>query len=484
MGYKFQLGDATLSGSLTQEGDIIAQSGGDPTKGVVSASLGLRLPTAGTLVIGETVNLAQADLAKIDGITNGTVAAGKAVVVDASKDADGFRNLSASALIEAGNITAGVQVAAATLSASAGLQLKGGLVIDGGASTISDVELLALDSITPGTVSPLKAVVVSTQKDADGFRNLSASALIECADVVAGVKVAAATLSASAGLQLKGGLVINGGAQTISDAELLTIDGVTAGTVSAGKAVVVDSSKDADGFRNLSASALIECADVEAGIKVTAPVISGSGIAIFNAVQIDSANFVSATRQVTATQLSSSGQVQLDEGDLMLSGEAVTSTAAELNLVDGFAEAVYTRAADSILFFDANDNKFKRESNDDFLTAIAGAGLTVVGNQLQADGAAAPQGFGNVDALLVVGFNFGTAALTGTAGANWRLPAAPSNGDVVRVKAPANIGTSFINITAALGGVQTVEGQASIRLESPGAAVSLIYVGNNAWLVF
>jgi hypothetical protein len=96
MAYKFQMGNAVLSGSLTQEGDIVAQSGGDASKGAVSASLGLRMPAAGTLIIGEAVSLAQADFFKIDGVTNGTVAAGKVVTADANKDFSGFRNVSGS----------------------------------------------------------------------------------------------------------------------------------------------------------------------------------------------------------------------------------------------------------------------------------------------------------------------------------------------------------------------------------------------------
>jgi hypothetical protein len=96
MAYKFQMGNAVLSGSLTQEGDIIAQSGGDASKGVVSASLGLRLPAAGTLIIGESVSLAQSDFFKIDGVTNGTVAAGKVLTADANKDFSGFRHISGS----------------------------------------------------------------------------------------------------------------------------------------------------------------------------------------------------------------------------------------------------------------------------------------------------------------------------------------------------------------------------------------------------
>lgn len=51
-------------------------------------------------------------------------------------------------------------------------------------------------------------------------------------------------------ITLSGNLVT--GTTTLSEAELGTVDGVTAGTVAASKAVIVDANKDATGFRNVS----------------------------------------------------------------------------------------------------------------------------------------------------------------------------------------------------------------------------------------
>ena len=64
MAYKFQLGAYTASGSLTQEGAIECDT---------------------SLTIGSAV-MSEADLEKLDGITDGTAAANKAVVLDASKN--------------------------------------------------------------------------------------------------------------------------------------------------------------------------------------------------------------------------------------------------------------------------------------------------------------------------------------------------------------------------------------------------------------
>ena len=62
---------------------------------------------------------------------------------------------------------------------------------------------------------------------------------------------------------------------------------------------------------------------------------------------------------------------------LELAGTLVTSTAAELNFLDGFADAAYDASADSVVFFDATDSVLKRESANDFATTIGGTGIQV-----------------------------------------------------------------------------------------------------------
>jgi hypothetical protein len=67
---------------------------------------------------------------------------------------------------------------------------------------------------------------------------------------------------ASKGKVSVGSLVVNG--KTLTGAELDAVDGVTAGTVTASKAVIVDSNKDIGDFRNLDA------VNVDAGASGTA----------------------------------------------------------------------------------------------------------------------------------------------------------------------------------------------------------------------
>lgn len=89
--------------------------------------------TSGPLTIGSAV-LAESELTALDGITAGTVAASKAVVVDANKDIATFRHLT----------------------------LSGNLVT--GATTLSEAELGVLDAVTAGTTAASKALVVDASK--------------------------------------------------------------------------------------------------------------------------------------------------------------------------------------------------------------------------------------------------------------------------------------------------------------------------------
>ena len=98
-------------------------------------------------------------------------------------------------------------------------------------------------------------------------------------------------------LFLSGGTLIVGDAE-ISGTEIAQLDGVTAGTITASKAVIVDSSKDITGFRNITLTGELDAATLD---------ISGNA-------DID-------------------GTLETDA--LSINGTAVTSTATELNILDG-----------------------------------------------------------------------------------------------------------------------------------------------------
>ena len=172
-------GSITLSGSTGAE--IVYFNRGLNTAGSVEAE--------SSFIIG-SADLNEADMEKLDGITNGTVAASKAVVVDASLDASGFRNVTMTGDMTAGTVT----MTGFTVDADRDTALKS-LAVDNG-STIgcdADTDLMTL---------------------------------------AAGALTVAGTLSCDTSFTLD--------STTLNATELGYVDGVTAGTAAASKALVLD----------------------------------------------------------------------------------------------------------------------------------------------------------------------------------------------------------------------------------------------------
>jgi hypothetical protein len=111
-------------------------------------------------------------------------------------------------------------------------------------ANIAASKLAPTASVTAGTVAASKAVIADANKDITGFRNVTATGTVK-----------AATQEATTSLKV--------GATTLNEAEVGVIDGVTAGAVSASKAVVADSSKDVSGFRNVTATGAVSSASTE-----------------------------------------------------------------------------------------------------------------------------------------------------------------------------------------------------------------------------
>jgi len=70
-----------------------------------------------------------------------------------------------------------------------------------------------------------------------------------------------------------------------------------------------------------------------------------------------------------------SNDFSINKDKIKIGGTAVTTTAAELNHLDGIADATYNAAADSVVFFDADDSKLKYEGANDFASTLSGDGL-------------------------------------------------------------------------------------------------------------
>jgi len=226
-----------------------------------------------------------------------------------------------------------------------------------------------------GTVTT-DALAVSGAVDFDGNVQLDGTLTVGVDDTGYDVKFFGATASAhllwdaSADKLLTAGgalidivkdkLMIGGTAVTTTAAELNVLDGVTAGTVAASKGVVVDSNKDIASFRNVTLTGELDAgsldvsgdADIDGTTNLDAVDIDGN-------VQLDGTLTVGvddtgydvklfgATASAhllwdaSADKLLTAGGALIDivKDKLMIGGTAVTTTAAELNVLDGITSS-------------------------------------------------------------------------------------------------------------------------------------------------
>lgn len=176
----------------------------------------------------------------------------------------------------------------------------------------------------------------------DGTANIDAL-VADTADInggtVDGAVIGGASAAAITGTTITGTSFVIGSAD-INEAELETIDGVTAGTVAASKAIVVDGNKDFTGARNITITGELDAATLD---------VSGD-------VDID-------------------GTLETDA--LSIASTAVTSTAAELNIVDGntSASTVTLVDADRVI---VNDNGTMKQVAITNLTTYLGGNLGIL----------------------------------------------------------------------------------------------------------
>jgi cytoskeletal protein CcmA (bactofilin family) len=282
----------------------------------------------GSLIIGGST-LSSAELTYLDGVTAGTVAASKAVVVDANKDAASFRNVTLTGELDA-----------------ATLDISGNADIDG----TTNLDAVDID----GTVQIDGATtfgVDDTGVDVKFFGSTSGAYLLwdESADKLLTAGGAVVDI-------VKDKLHIGGTAITTTAAELNVLDAVTAGTVTANLGVVVDSNKDIGSFRNVTLTGELDAgsldisgnADIDGTTNLDAVDIDGA-VQIDNTVTIGADDqgydviFYGDTASANMTWdtsvddliLNGAARIVIPDGQLVLGSTAVSSTAAELNILDG-----------------------------------------------------------------------------------------------------------------------------------------------------
>jgi len=226
------------------------------------------------------------------------------------------------------NILDGVTSTAAELNA-----------LDGITAVVGELNALDLGSTAVGTAIASKAVILDSNKDYTGIRNLTATGEISMATLdIGGTNVT----STAAELNILDGV-------TSTAAELNALDGITAvvgelnaldlgstaiGTAVASKAVVLDSDKDYTGIRNFTITGNLTVGGTTT--QVNTVTMNAQNAVVFEGATADDHETTLTITDPTADRTiklpNQSGTLPVLAAD---SDTAITSTPAELNILDG-----------------------------------------------------------------------------------------------------------------------------------------------------
>ena len=286
----------------TVDGAVI---GGSTAAAITGTTITGTTITGTSFVIG-SADISEAELETIDGVTAGTVAASKAIVVDSNKDFTGARNITLTGELDAGSLDVSGDVDVdGTLETDA-------LSINGTAVTSTAAELNILDGVT-STAAELNIL--------DGVTSTATEL-----NLLDGVTSTTAELNILDGV-------------TASAADINLIDGITNGTVIASKAIITDSNKDITGGRNITISGELDAAtldisgDADIDGTLEADAITIGGVTLAETISDTVGAMVSSNTEtnITVTYEDSDNTLDFVIGTLNqdTTGNAATATALE-----------------------------------------------------------------------------------------------------------------------------------------------------------
>jgi hypothetical protein len=550
MAYKVSFGDYQHSGSLQATVDITGSTTVSGTVGNfgtltvgtfspanisatnVTASSNMSASTAnfGTLTVGtfspstiSTTNLT---------VTGVTTLSGNVFLGDAAADVVTVNGQITGSLFEINGgtingttigVTTQSSVQATTLSASSTLQVGGITTVQALSSSVGvSASVGQFGTLTVATFSPTNLTIAgnlivsgNTVLGDNPADTLSVQARIQTNLIPTGTvdlgsignlwtNIYASNISASSTLQAGGLATLNGGVNstnisgsgalqvggiaTIGNGLTVTLGGATiTGTIAVNGAISSTGNITSNGV--VSASTAIQTAGNIRAINPGFGSISGREL---------TASVGSTLGATLVTSLSSSGDVIVG-GNLTVQGTTTTvnSTVVEItdkNIVIASGSTTSLLANNSGLTLGSTGYQFNFQSSSvgtssDFWQVTGSSGLTdfkaktvfatVNGNVIQQ-----ATNLGDADGTMSLGINYTQANFTGPH--TWTLPASPSVGHSVKVKAPHNCnGTNTLTVSASVGGIDYT-GNSTVVLASPDAAMELVYVDsvNTLWKIF
>ena len=284
------------------------------------------------------------------------------------------------------------------------------------------------------------------------------------------------------------GTAFTAGSAVLAEAELELLDGLTAGTAIASKVVTTDASIDTTGQRNLTISGELDAAtldisgaiDIAGASQFSNTITVGANDQGYDIIIYGDTASANLTWDTSVDDLIFNGAARavIPDGQLVLGSTAVTSTAAELNLLDnvsGLVQADLTKLA--ALDATATEINLIDGGTSAGTTAVADADgiITNDGGTMRLTTAATfktyfQEGISTAYDDLTAG---DAAVLITTSSGNITIDAAASDSDIIFKGTDGGADRTYMTIDGSAGGDLFLTG-GLIDLKNDGSAVSQI----------
>jgi len=261
--------DAYFDGTVTTDAlvaDTADINGGTVDGAIIGGSSAAAITgtaiTGTSFVIG-SADISEAELETIDGVTAGTVAASKAVVVDSNKDAASFRNITLTGELDA-----------------ATLDISGDADIDG----TTNLDVVDID----GAVDMATTLTVAGNVDFNGDLDVDGTTNLDVVDIDGAVDMAT-TLAVAGNVDFNGDLDVDG----TTNLDVVDIDGaVDMASTLAVAGVLTGASLDISGDIDIDGTSNLDIVDIDGAVDMATTLTVGG--------------------EITAASLDISGNVDID----------------------------------------------------------------------------------------------------------------------------------------------------------------------------
>ena len=314
--FEVGLGTFTSSGTTLARTTILesSNSGSAVSLGAGSKDVFITYPAEKSLFLDASDNLAAVDITALSiggtaisstaaelnyndtGAAVGTVVASKTVTVDANKDVSSFRNVTAS-----GAITGNTFVI--------------------GAADINENDLEAIDGITAGTVLASKAMVVDTNKDITGARNITLTGELDAGSLdISGNADIDGTLEADA-ITINGTAIGSIYSVIAGSSSIVTTGALNSGSITSGFGAINNGSSNitTTGVGTFASLDISGSVDVDGTLEADAITLNGTALgSIYSPI--------AGSGSITTTGAINSGSITSGFGTINNGASAITTT--------------------------------------------------------------------------------------------------------------------------------------------------------------